>query len=68
MWYRIMGRPHRNIISFFGYVTDDPRGLGLVSSQFSSGSATRYIGQNTTADREYLVSVLPPRIIHLLDL
>ena len=55
VWYRLMGMPHRNIVSFFGFVTDDPGGIGLVSPRFSRGSTTRYIRENPLADRTSLV-------------
>ena len=55
VWYRLSNDPHSNIVSFFGFVTNDPEGLALVSSRFSRGSATKYLRDNPSAERESLV-------------
>ena len=59
VWYRLSSEPHPNIVSFFGFVTNDPEGLALVSSRFSRGSATKYLRDNPLAERESLVLYYP---------
>jgi len=55
VWYQLLNLRHLNIVGFFGYVTDVPDGLGLVSSFYAQGNVTHYLSRSPAADKEALV-------------